>query len=243
MHPEICKLGPITLYSYGLMLVVGFMVASFLMVRYAKAKNFNPDIIFNVGFIGLVSGILGARALYVLQNSSYYAHKPWEILFLQQGGLSLYGGLIVGVICGIVYLKRLHQDVLSVLDCIIPFVALAQAFGRIGCLLNGCCFGRHSVWGIFFPVHNDYLLPTQIYSSFGLLVIFVVLRFLQEKPHVRGTILYAYLALYALKRFIIEFWRADNPALIGSLTIFHLFSIAMFVFACAMLIFILRKKQ
>jgi phosphatidylglycerol:prolipoprotein diacylglycerol transferase len=98
-----------------------------------------------------------------------------------------------------------------VADLLSPFVALGQAIGRLGCLLNGCCGGRT-------------VISLQIYSSFILILIFIVLRFLQEKPHKEGEVFFAYLILYSLKRFCIEFWRADYKSVFAGLTLFQLIS-------------------
>jgi phosphatidylglycerol:prolipoprotein diacylglycerol transferase len=117
-----------------------------------------------------------------------------------------------------------------------PFLALAQSLGRLGCFFNGCCFGKESVYGIYFPVHGLVLIPTQLYSSFILLLIFIILRFLQSRPHRLGQVFYAYLFLYSVKRFFIEFFRGDNRLIIFNLTLFQLISIAIFIIAAFKLV-------
>ncbi len=236
MHPEICKIGPLVVYSYGFMLVVAFLVAVALASHEAKRQGVSPDIIFNLNFIAFVSGIIGARIFYVLENLGYYLKSPAEIIMLVHGGLSWFGGLILGVISGVIYLKHKNANVYKIVDLVIPFVALAQALGRIGCFLNGCCFGKESVYGIYSSLHEAVLIPTQIYSSFALLLIFVILRFLQGRPHREGQIFYAYLFFYSIKRFLIEFWRADNKIIIFDLTLFQLISVVVFVFSVFKLI-------
>jgi phosphatidylglycerol:prolipoprotein diacylglycerol transferase len=232
MHPEICKIGPVTVYSYGLMLAVAFAVSAALALRAAKTKGINPDTIFNFAFISFVTGIIGARIFYVAENIGYYIKNPLEIIMLQRGGLSWFGGLILAIFTGIVYLKNKDLLVYKVLDLIAPFVALAQAIGRIGCLLNGCCFGKKP-----FP------LPLQIYSSLLLIFIFIVLRLLQERPHKDGQIFFTYLLLYSVKRFFIEFWRADNEIIFSGLTLFQLISIAIFCLSIFKLAAIIRAKK
>jgi phosphatidylglycerol:prolipoprotein diacylglycerol transferase len=214
------------------MLAIALAVGLGLAVLRAKKEKINPDLIFNLSFIVFITGIIGARIFYVMENLNYYLENPKEIIMLPRGGLSWFGGLILGIVFGIVYLKKRNVSVYKVFDLIAPFVALSQAIGRIGCLLNGCCFGKVSESGIYFPVHNAVLIPTQIYSSLALIFIFVFLRFLQDRPHRVGQIFFIYLLLYSLKRFIMEFWRADNPVIFGGLTLFHFLSIALFFFAC-----------
>lgn len=241
MYSEICRLGPLVIYSYGAMLVVAFMVAVLLASAQAKNKGIDPDIIFNLCFIIFITGIIGARIFYVFSNLSYYAHNWLEIIMLQKGGLSWFGGLTLGVFSGIFYLKSRKLAVYKIADLVVPFVAIAQAIGRLGCFFNGCCFGKESSYGIYFPVHEAVLIPTQLYSSFFLVAIFIILRVLQEMPHKDGEIFFAYLLLYSTKRFFIEFWRADSPAIIIGLTIFQLLSICVFLLA-ALKLFLIKMK-
>jgi len=242
MFPVICKIGPFSIFSYGLMLAIAFMVASWLGGIRAKKEGISPDIIFNLCFIGVVFGIVGARIFYVLENLKYYSRYPGEIIMLQNGGLSWFGGLILGSLSGVIYLIKSKISVYRALDIMAPYLALAQAIGRIGCLLNGCCFGKESVFGIYFPVQDAVLIPIQIYSSLLLLGIFIVLRNWQEKVHQTGEIFFAYLFLYSIKRFFVEFWRADNPPVYWGLTLFQLISIAIFFLAGYKLAMIRFKK-
>lgn len=242
MHPEICKLGPLAIYSYGFMLMLAFAAAAFLAGAQAKRKGIDPDIIFNLCFTVFISGIAGARIFYVLLNFGYYLHNPLEIIMLQKGGLAWFGGLISGVFSGIYYLKSKKLSVYGITDMLVPFVALAQAIGRLGCFLNGCCYGKESAFGIYFPSSGAVLIPTQLYSSLLLVFIFIFLRFLQERPHQEGAIFFTYLLLYSAKRFLIEFWRADSPSLAFGLTLFQFISIAIFLIALASLLRLKLKK-
>ena len=162
MYPIICKLGPLTVYSYGLMLVLAFAISTFLLTRQAKKKGLNPELFFNLSFIIIVSGIIGARILYVILNLKFYLNYPAQILMLTRGGLAWFGGFFLGSLSCIAYLTYKGLDTYKIFDLIIPYVALAQAIGRVGCFLNGCCFGRESLhFGLYFPVHNTILIPTQ----------------------------------------------------------------------------------
>ncbi len=159
MHPEICRIGPLVVYSYGLMLVIAFFVAVTLASQEAKREGINPDLIFNLLFISFTFGIIGARIFYVVENLGFYLKTPLEIVMLSHGGMSWFGGLILGVVSGIIYLKRKNMSIYKITDLIIPFLALGQSIGRLGCFLNGCCFGQ-----------EDILIPVQICSSFLLLL-------------------------------------------------------------------------
>lgn len=243
MYPVICEIGPFTLYSYGLMLVLAFLTTATLAKFQARKENINPEIIFNLSFLSFISGIIGARLLYVIENMGYYVRNPMEIIMLQHGGLSWFGGLIFGVFFSIVYLKRNKLSLYKIFDLVIPFVALAQAIGRIGCLLNGCCFGKISRFGLYFDVYQSVLIPTQIYSSLILIFIFIILRFIQERPHREGEILFSYLLLYSIKRFFIEFWRGDNEIIFLGMTLFQIISIAVFCLSFIKLALIKKSKK
>lgn len=234
MYPEICKIGPFTVYSYGLMMVAAFITASLLACRQAKKQNIDPDKIFNLLFTVFIFGIIGGRIFYIINNLSYYIKNPLEMIMLQKGGLVWYGGLTLGIISGLIFLRKEKLSVYPVLDVVTPFVALGQSIGRIGCLLNGCCFGRESIYGIYFPVHHAVLIPTQAYSSLLLILIFIILRIMQERPHKKGEIFFLYLLLYSGMRFFIEFFRADSPTIFGGLTIFQLISIIIFLLSLIM---------
>jgi phosphatidylglycerol:prolipoprotein diacylglycerol transferase len=228
MHPIICTIGPLTIYAFGLMLALAFFVAVFLAMRYARRIDLDEAFAFNFAFTVFIAGVLGARLFYILQHASYYIRYPQDMALIQKGGLAWYGGLLAAIITALVYVHKKRQRLLEVLDFIVPFVALGQAIGRIGCLLNGCCYGKPAEAGIFFPVHNAVLIPTQAYSTIGLLAIFIVLRWAQQRPHRTGLIFCGYLMLYSLKRFIIEFFRADNTVIFAGLTLFQLLSLIMF---------------
>ena len=178
-----------------------------------------------------------------LNNLKFYLSDPLEIIMLQHGGMSWFGGLIFGSFAACWMIKRAKLNLLETLDLLAPFVALGQAIGRIGCLLNGCCYGKVSRWGLYFPSQDQVLIPTQLYSSLLLLLIFYILRTLQERKHLAGQIFYSYLFLYALKRFGIEFLRNDTPKLIFSLSLFQLLSIPVFIFAGLMLMKIHYAKK
>jgi len=106
MHPEICTIGPFTIYSYGLMLAIAFVVSTFLLTRQAKKQGIPVDVVFNLAFIVFIAGLLGARLFYIIENFSYYCKNPLEAIMLQYGGLAWFGGLMGGMAAGVFYLKR-----------------------------------------------------------------------------------------------------------------------------------------
>jgi len=241
MYPVIFKFGFITIYSYGLMLVLGFLLSLFLARRALLRQGIEPYVLSNLYFLLLILGVIGARLLYVILHFSLFRNRLFDIFLLNRGGLSWFGGLFLAFIGGIYYLRKKRLRVIETLDFLAPYVALAQAVGRIGCLLNGCCFGYPSEFGLYFPVHNARLIPTQLYSSIILLLIFLSLRFFQERRHKAGSILSLYFLLYSTKRFFIEFFRAEERIFFLGLSIFQWISAAVFVLSLAALIVIRFK--
>jgi len=202
----------------------------------------NADSIFNLAFIVFISGIVGGRIFYILANLPYYLKNPLEIVMLQHGGLVWFGGMFGGLLGAFLYLRYKRLPFLKIMDLIVPFAALAHSLGRIGCLLNGCCYGWEVPWGLYFPVHQAILIPVQAFDSLVLLFMFIILRFLQERPHREGQVLYMYLIFYSISRFFIEFLRADSPRLLFHFTLFQFISIFVFFFSLFKLIFLLRSK-
>jgi len=243
MHPLICEIGPLKIYSYGLMLVLAFFIAAFLADKEAKKRKFPTDFIWNIGFISTVLGIIGARIFYVLENIKFYFNNPLEIIILQHGGLSWFGGFILGGLVAIYYSKKKKIPVLKTLDLFAPYLALAQGIGRLGCFLNGCCYGKASLSGMYFPVHGEMLIPTQLYSSLALILIFIFLRYLQSKPLHEGAVICSYLILYSTKRFIVEFFRNDNSVFISGLTLFQVIALLLFISTSICLFSIIKKPK
>jgi len=225
------------------MVALAFIVCLFLLKDESRRSGVSYQAIVDLCFWVLMFGVIGARLLYVILNWGYFKGYPLEIFKLYHGGLVIYGGLIAGTIAGLIYLKKKKLDIGLTLDLIAPYIALAQAIGRIGCLLNGCCYGHISVCGLYFPVHNEILIPSQAYSSLANLSIFILLRLIRSKVTTKGNIFVLYLLLYSTKRFVIEFFRADTPKDIWGFSIFQVMSIAIFIIAIAVLIIRTRWKN
>lgn len=231
MHPILFEFGPLKIYSYGFIVAVAFIVSAYLARLEARRQNIDPEKILNLCLGLVISGIIGARILYVLQNWAFYLDQPGQILMLHKGGLSFYGGFISGIVFAIVYLRKQGLDILITFDLISPYLALAQAIGRIGCLFNGCCYGKPTNLNfcVYFPGDSVVRHPVQIYSSLGLLLIFVILRLPQTRAKLPGQIFVVYLLLYSGLRFLLEFLRGDNLQILADLTLHQLISIVIFI--------------
>ncbi|MDP3729912.1 MAG: prolipoprotein diacylglyceryl transferase [Candidatus Omnitrophota bacterium] len=242
MHPIIAKIGPLYVYSYGLMVAVGFAVATLLAYKHADDFKINKDRIIDLGIVMLVCGIIGARIVYIALNFQYYVKNPLEIINLTKGGLVWYGAFIFGMIGSAWFVKKNRISFWTAADLFAPYIALAQAFGRIGCLLNGCCYGAAApsslLLSVVFPDESILRYPTQVFSAVALLLIFVILRIWQKRRHFGGEIFIGYGLLYSVKRFGVEFFRGDYPKILYGLTISQLISAA--VFAACLSLFIYR---
>jgi len=152
---------------------------------------------------------------------------------LSKGGLVWYGGFLSALIAMIVYTRLNKLDFWSVLDLIAPYAALAQGFGRIGCFLNGCCYGIKVAPGfplaVTFPCDLEPRFPAQLVSAGALFLIFAILAIWQKKRRFGGEIFFAYCILYSSKRFLMEFLRGDNPKIFLGLTMSQLISAVIFV--------------
>ncbi|MDD4909910.1 MAG: prolipoprotein diacylglyceryl transferase [Candidatus Omnitrophica bacterium] len=243
MHPVICTIGPFTVYSYGLMVVAGFLLALFLAKRQAPKYGIDPQLLSNLCFLLLVSGVLGARIFYVALHFSLFRDNPFEIFLLNRGGLSWFGGLFFAAAGSVFYLRKKKAGVFLHLDFLAPYIALAQAVGRIGCFLNGCCFGYPSDNGVYFPVHGARLVPVQLYSALSLFVIFLLLRSFQGRMLKRGSLFSLYLLFASAERFLSEFLRAEERLFFAGLSIFQWICAGIFLASLIALVAIKLNRQ
>lgn len=221
MFPIICQFGPVTVYSYGFMLAVAALVCTFLASRDAKKIGIAPGVIPDFTFLTVVAGILGARLFYILLNYRFFMDHPLEIVMIQNGGLAWHGGLIAAAVVAIRFIRKKGLPLATMLDLIAPYAALGESIGRIGCFLNGCCFGREIAWGIYFPVHDARLHPTQLYAMAGLFILFFILRHYRKIVQIPGDVFVLYLFGASLLRFVIEFFRADHYVLVFGLSVYQ----------------------
>jgi len=156
MHPTLFELGPIPIRSYGFMMMVGFLVSIHLAARRAKRCGADDEFVLNLGLTGLIAGVLGARAFYILHRLPIYLHAKnpvLAILNITAGGLEFYGGFLLAVAAVVLYIRLKKRSIRWYLDILAPAIMLGLAFGRIGCFLNGCCWGAPTQvpWAITFP--------------------------------------------------------------------------------------------
>ena len=235
MHRIILQLPWFTLYSYGSFMALGLGVAILYFLSSTKKEGISGYLILNL-IIGIIFfAIVGARVFYVLIHLDYYILHLREIYRLWEGGMVLYGGLIFSLAFSIYYIKAHNFPFGKIADCAAPAVAFGLGIGRIGCFLNGCCYGVPSRFGFVFPptspagkiFPNQTLFPTQIFSSFNLSLMGLVLHLLKKKDIAIGKLLILFLIFYSIHRFFIEFLRADTYSLVLNLTLFQIISLIL----------------
>lgn len=183
MHPVFFQMGNIVGYSYGLMIGIGALLAIFVSEWRAKRRGLDGELVFSAAVWGLLAGLLGAKLTFIISNIKLLFTNPSYVLGTD--GFTVYGGVVLGIIVGGLIVKRKKVDVPVYLDLVIPQIALAQGFGRIGCFLAGCCYGKptDSHFGVVFPVEaiapsGIPLIPTQLISAAGDFLIFAILLLL-----------------------------------------------------------------
>jgi len=234
MFPRIVEIGPFTLYSFGLMVILGFGAGMWLAARLARRRGLPGDAFLDAAVVILFASVAGARLLFVLLNWKEYSQHLAEVAALWRGGMSFHGGVIAGVAAGVLYMRRHKIPVLAMADAAAPGIALGYAIGRIGCFLNGCCYGcpTELPWGVHFPgtAPGVHMHPTQIYAMIANLALCAFLARAYLRPHRLGQIIALYVAGYSLYRFLIESLRKGYTAdvLAFGLTDAQVFSILTF---------------
>ena len=223
MHPILFHIGIFNIYTYGLCIGAGLLISSYLFLNKAKVYGYDSQKLENLIFFIFAFGIIGARFLYVVLNWTYYSQNLSKIIRVWEGGLVFWGGFIFAFLAAIVLLKKLKYSVIDIADIISPFVVLGHAFGRIGCFMAGCCYGKVTScpFGVIFrdehslaPL-NVKIHPTQLYESIGNFIIFFLLYKMLAKRKFQGQIVGSYMIIYSAFRFCLEFFRADDRGNIG----------------------------
>lgn len=239
-------IGPVTFHMYGLMIALGFFMALVMTLHRGKKREFDEDIIYGIFFCAVVGGLLGTRILYYIVELPQIIKDP-SILWNFKNGYVVYGGIIGGALTSYLYCHGKKTAFLPYFDLVVPAVALAQGFGRIGCFFAGCCYGRETeAWyGITFHAsqfapNGLKLIPTQLISSVGDFVICGLLLLYASRKPKTGRVASMYMILYGIGRFAVEFLRNDYRGSVGVLSTSQLISIG--VVAAGMIMYVLVPK-
>lgn len=215
MKIDLFTFGKITIHSYGLMIGIGILCCVLMAYYRAPKKGLSKEAILDIAIYSVIAGFIGAKCLYLLVEFKSLLQHPLKIL--GSSGFVVYGGLIAGVLAAIIYCRKKKYVFMEYFDMAAPSIAMAQGFGRIGCFLAGCCYGREteSFLGVVFPENSMApggvkLLPTQLISSAGNFLIMAVLLLYSRKAKKAGNVGILYMFLYGTGRFFVEFLRMDD---------------------------------
>ncbi|RJP72130.1 MAG: prolipoprotein diacylglyceryl transferase [Candidatus Abyssobacteria bacterium SURF_17] len=237
MHPILFKIGSFELYTYGALLAAAFLAAIYFATREGERVGLKPELAADLGIIIILSAIVGARLFYILfYDLRYTLEHPGELLHLRQAGLVYYGGLLFAVGASLIYCRLKHAPIPLVMDITAPSIALGQAIGRIGCFMSGCCYGTPTwvPWAVKFPALEHARHPTQLYESVVTFAIFAALMKFRRHKKQNGQVMWLYAVLYAPARFVLEFFRGDNPPVLWRLTISQVISVLILLGALAL---------
>lgn len=246
MKIELFSIGPVTVHGYGLMIALGIVCCVLLAIYRAKKYQMNPDAILDIAIFSVLAGFIGAKLMYVIVEFPAFLRDSMSVLGSE--GFVVYGGIIVGVLTAIVYCRIKKLNFMKYFDLCAPSISLAQGFGRIGCLLAGCCYGRATdAWyGIVFPESalapaGVKLIPTQIISSVGNFAIMAVLLWYYKRAKHTGNVGAMYMLLYGIGRFLVEMLRNDSRGAVGMLSTSQF--ISLFIVAGALVLFQVNKRR
>ena len=256
MHPDIVSWGILHIRSYGLMMAIAFLFGTWLALKEARRLGLDEDKLISVILVVLVSSIVGARALYVLEHVQAFRREWVSVVAVWEGGLTLYGGVVAGTIGGLLMARHLGLPMWRVADAVTPSFAIGTMFGRVGCFLNGCCYGVPTTlpWGVHFPPDsfaglefgNAAVHPSQLYFALAGLVLFGITWGLRRRFETPGTLFWLFILLFALVRVLLDMTRAYEPestvATWGMVTI-HESQVVSLALALFSMLMILRLRR
>lgn len=237
--PIAFRFGPLEIRWYGIFAALAFLVGySFVKFR-ARTRQFRPELIDRLLFWVLIGGVIGARFMYVVTHFSEFRGRWLETLMVWQGGLVFYGGFVGAFVAAYVVAVLENMDKGALADLLAPALPLGHAVGRIGCFLNGCCFGKpyHGPLAVEYPPDSAVnfvqkelghlsiaaqeclpVFPVQLLASATNLLIFAMLLLIEPRLKAKGQLLALYVMLYSIIRFLTEFMRGDYLQRFGGLT-------------------------
>jgi len=240
MYPILFSFGRLNVYSHGLMMAIGAIAGGLVIFYLAKRKNLETNFVLDLCVYTLLAGIIGSRILYVVLYFNQFQNFR-EVFFIWYGGLVSYGGIAGGFLFAYLYLKAKKQSILKWFDIGIIGLLIGWAFGRVGCLLNGDSFGlisqsKIAIWG---------RIPTQVFESMWVIIAatlcYMGLGFKEKRQLPDGIIFISGLGLYALGRFVIDFYR-DEPTIIWFLKGSQVGSLIIFILAILAILYLIKKN-
>lgn len=266
MISELFHIGPVCIYSYGVCMAIGFLLAWTLAGRLCRKIGGNPDYLSALITWIMVGSIIGARIAYVLEHWTVeFKQYPLNLFRLDQGGLMFYGGFIGAALVIFLFAFITKRKIFHITDLLLSVLPLGHAFGRVGCFLHGCCFGFRTdgVLGVCFPArspawveqvnahllsvqapHSLPVLPTQLIEAAANAILFVFLFALYPRCYEkRGFVTGMYLCGYSVIRFLMEYLRGDPRLAVGPFSIGQTISIGLFLLGVTILSVVSRMRH
>jgi len=237
VFPVMLRVGPVELYSYGLMLALAFLAGVAVATAESKRRGLHPEELTDLFLVTAVMAVLSARLLHVALSWDLYAGSPWQVLSVWEGGLSIHGGVAGGLVTGWWFARRRHLPYLVLADATAPGLILGTAIGRLGCFLNGCCYGVVTAgwWGTRTRYAPGWRHPTQLYELVLALGLFAFLWSRRRLPVRSGRLFFMYVAGYAGIRLVVEAFR-EVDGYLGRLTYAQAVSLLLLAVAGAFLV-------
>ncbi len=248
MHPILLEAGPVTIYSYGVLLAAAYLIGLWYGVRRASQAGLDGNKVMDLGIWVIIAALVGAKGLLFVVDFNHFTSSREEFFSLLRSGGVFYGGLIAASLTCIYQLRKHKLPLWQSGDLFAPGIALGYMVGRLGCLAAGCCYGKPTqvAWAVTFtdpaaamnvgtplgvPLH-----PTQIYESLAGLLIFVTLIVIERrgKPYA-GRTFWQFVLMYAVSRFIIEFFRGDDRGMVSMFSTSQLISLGLAPLSLVML--------
>jgi phosphatidylglycerol---prolipoprotein diacylglyceryl transferase len=253
MFPRLLEIGPLTVYSYGVLLAAAYLLALYFSVRRARAMGLDGDRVLDLGIYIIISALVGAKLLLLVVDFDYFRRQPAELWTLARSGGVFYGGLVLAFFVGLWYVRKHRLPIWPIADAIAPGIALGHVVGRFGCLLAGCCYGTPTSrpWGVTFtdafaasnvgtPLHVA-LHPTQLYDGGAELLILLFLLFSEKWWRKRaGWTFWIYILLYGISRYVVEMFRGDPRGMTMGVSTSQFISIVLVPLAVVMLVVLWR---
>ena len=224
VDPVIFRYGSAAVRWYGVAIALGIALGVFVALREARRLGLNEDKVYNAALWGVIGGLTGARIFHVVDRLDFYLQNPSTVMAIQQGGLSIWGGVVGGVLAGAAYCRWAKMPLALVADAAAPALLFGQIVGRVGSLVNGDAYGAPAdlPWSITY-IHPDALIPdlgdpTHPYALYEMvwnLALLGVIWRMRREERPPGTAFLTYLVFYSLGRFILTFVRQETILFLG----------------------------
>lgn len=253
MYPELFSIGPVTIYTYGVLLAASYLLGLRLAMSRARRWGLDANRVLDLGIYIIIAALVGAKLLLLVVDYDQFRRSPAELLSLARSGGVFYGGLLLAIAVGFWYVAWHRLPFWTTCDVVAPGIALGHVTGRLGCLAAGCCYGKPTdvPWAIVFtnplatanvgtplgiPLH-----PTQLYEASAELAILAVLLTTERRGRwFPGRTFWLYMLLYAVTRCIIEIYRGDPRGIVFGVSTSQFISLVLAPLSIAMLLWLSR---